>query len=88
MESKEHYVLGADFGSDSVRVVIIDAFDGTVVSSAVSYYKRWREGLFCDPKKNQFRQHPLDYTESFTEAVLEAGSAVSFSSREDESDLH
>ncbi|MGD1832020.1 MAG: ribulokinase [Sphaerochaetaceae bacterium] len=73
MKNNEHYVIGADFGSDSVRVVIIDAADGTVVSSAVSYYRRWKDGLFCDPKKNMFRQHPLDYTESFTEAVVTAG---------------
>ena len=68
----EHYVLGADFGSDSVRVVILDAKDGNVVGSYVSYYQRWKKGLYCDKKINQFRQHPLDYTESLTEAVNKA----------------
>lgn len=69
MEKGKNYVLGADFGSDSVRVVVIDAADGEVVGSAVSYYRRWQEGLYCDPKANQFRQHPLDYLESFEAAV-------------------
>lgn len=75
METGKNYVLGADFGSDSVRVVVIDAANGDMAGSAVSYYKRWKQGLYCDPRANQFRQHPLDYTESFEEAVKEAGRA-------------
>jgi len=65
----EHYVLGADFGSDSVRVVILDAASGSSMGQCVSYYERWKKGLFCDPKNNQFRQHPDDYTESLIKAV-------------------
>ncbi|MDD3791168.1 MAG: ribulokinase [Sphaerochaetaceae bacterium] len=72
MKRNTNYVLGADFGSDSVRVVVIDAADGKMVGSGVSNYKRWREGKYCDPKLNQFRQHPLDYIESFEEAVKKA----------------
>ena len=72
MEKGKNYVLGADFGSDSVRVVVIDAANGDMAGSAVSYYSRWKKGLYCDPRANQFRQHPLDYTESFEEAVREA----------------
>ena len=68
----EHYVLGADFGSDSVRVVILDAKNGDVVGSYVSYYQRWKKGLYCNKQINQFRQHPLDYIESLTEAVNKA----------------
>lgn len=77
MEKRKNYVMGADFGSDSVRLVVIDAADGTMVGSAVSHYKRWSQGLYCDPKINQFRQHPLDYIESFEEAVKEALSGCS-----------
>ncbi|MGI5174364.1 ribulokinase [Treponema sp. OMZ 840] len=69
MKKSEHFVLGADFGSDSVRVVVLDAFDGSVAGSKVSWYPRWKKGLFCNAKENRFRQHPLDYIESFTEAV-------------------
>ena len=38
----------------------------------VSAYRRWSEGLYCNPKLNQYRQHPLDYTESMTESMTEA----------------
>lgn len=56
-------VIGVDFGTDSVRSVLVDASNGQEVSSSVFYYPRWRDGLFCIPSKNQFRQHPLDYVE-------------------------
>lgn len=70
--ANEHFTLGADFGSDSVRVVILDASNGKVAGSYVSYYKRWERKLYCNDKINQFRQHPLDYIESLTEAVNKA----------------
>lgn len=66
------YVLGADFGSDSVRVVIIDAADGRVAGQSVVWYPRWKRGLYCSPRENRFRQHPLDYVESLTDAVTGA----------------
>ncbi len=72
METAKNYVLGADFGSDSVRVVVIDAANGKMAGSSVSNYSRWSKGLYCDPKNNRFRQHPLDYIESFETAVHEA----------------
>jgi L-ribulokinase len=62
-------VLGIDFGTDSCRAVLIDGKDGKEVASHVAYYKRWKEGRYCDPRKNQFRQHPLDYIETMEEAV-------------------
>ena len=56
-------VIGVDFGTDSVRSILIDASNGKEVASDVCYYPRWREGKYCNPSKNQFRQHPLDYIE-------------------------
>jgi len=64
-----HYVIGIDFGTDSVRSIIADTLNGKEVSSRVAYYKRWNEGRFCDPGQNQFRQHPLDYIEGLLESV-------------------
>ena len=63
------YALGLDYGSDSVRALLVNALTGEEVASAVVYYPRWSQGLFCAPAKDQFRQHPLDYTESLVEAV-------------------
>ena len=66
------YVLGIDFGTDSVRALIVATNNGEEIASAVSPYKRWSKGMYCNPKLNQYRQHPLDYTESLTQAIREA----------------
>jgi L-ribulokinase len=63
------YALGLDYGSDSVRALLVNAQTGDEVASTVVYYPRWSKGLFCVPAKDQFRQHPLDYTESLIEAI-------------------
>jgi L-ribulokinase len=72
IKSDENFVIGADFGTDSVRVVILDAVNGKIAGQHVVYYPRWKKGLYCIPKENQFRQHPLDYTESLVDAVTGA----------------
>jgi L-ribulokinase len=69
-------ILGVDFGTDSVRTVVIDAADGRELASAVANYRRWAQGLFCDPARNRFRQHPLDYVEGLTESVRAALAAA------------
>jgi len=73
----EHpYVIGLDFGTDSVRAVIVDPRNGNEVSSAVSWYPRWKQGLYCNPLKNQYRQHPLDYLDSMIRVIREAVSSA------------
>jgi L-ribulokinase len=67
----KHLVIGMDFGTDSVRGLLVDPTNGAVLNSAVSYYKRWKQGLYCVPEKDQYRQHPLDYTESIDEVLTQ-----------------
>ena len=62
--------IGVDFGSDSVRAILVSS-DGKVISSHTHNYSRWANGEFCDASKNIFRQHPLDYIEGL-ETVLKA----------------
>lgn len=66
------YIIGLDYGSDSCRAVITDANNGKEISSSVMYYPRWIEGKFCDPKNNQYRQHPLDYIEVLEGTIKDA----------------
>ncbi len=63
------YALGLDYGTDSVRALLVDLHTGREVATNVVYYPRWKKGLYCQPAKDQFRQHPLDYLESLEQAV-------------------
>lgn len=69
---KNDFVIGIDFGTDSVRCLIVDANSGDQLAAAVQYYSRWKDGLYCDAAANQFRQHPLDYIESMEHAIKSA----------------
>jgi len=71
------YVIGIDYGTDSVRSVVVDTTDGKIAGSSVFEYPRWKQGLFCDPAINQFRQHPLDYLEGLENSVKGALSGLS-----------
>jgi L-ribulokinase len=63
------YVIGIDYGTDSVRSVVVDTANGAIAGTAVYEYPRWKKGLFCDPSGNRFRQHPLDYIEGLEQSV-------------------
>lgn len=63
------YVIGLDYGTDSVRAVLIDTENGAELATSVSYYQRWKQGKFCKPEENQFRQHPLDHIEGLEKTI-------------------
>lgn len=72
----DKFVLGVDFGTDSVRAILVNAGTGEVLSSSIDFYKRWAENKYCDNSMNQFRQHPLDFVESLEAVVTECLSQV------------
>ena len=61
--------IGLDFGTDSVRAVLVDSSDGQVITTSVSEYQRWKQGLYCEPLNYQFRQHPQDHLDSLQAVV-------------------
>jgi L-ribulokinase len=63
--------IGVDYGTDSVRTLLIDAENGEELASSVFEYPRWKKGYFCDPAKNSFRQHPLDHIEGLVYTINE-----------------
>lgn len=75
-----NYCIGVDYGTDSVRCIIVDAANGQEIASSLFYYPRWKDGLYCNASINQFRQHPLDYLEGLEfvikHALVEAGPVV------------
>ena len=72
MGTQKNYVIGADFGTDSVRCMIVDTNNGNMISCSVAAYPRWKEGKYQHPEKAIFRQHPLDYLEAFEKSAAEA----------------
>ncbi len=76
----KHFVLGLDFGTNSVRALIADTSTGEEVASCIHDYTRGRHGVILDEKDPHLaRQHPLDYTEGMEQAVrgaLEAAGAA------------
>jgi L-ribulokinase len=68
---KRKLCIGVDYGTDSIRSVLVDAENGEEKASSVFNYPRWSKGLYCDAMKNQFRQHPLDYIEGLEYTIKE-----------------
>jgi L-ribulokinase len=67
--SNNQLVIGVDYGSDSVRSVIVNAANGEEIASSVFNYPRWRDGKYCVPAENQFRQHPQDYIDGLKTTI-------------------
>src|SRR3989339_66436 len=66
---KETFVIGVDYGTDSVRSIIVNTTTGEEIATAVHHYARWKKGLYCNAAESVFRQHPLDYVEGLTETI-------------------
>lgn len=64
-----NYVIGLDYGSDSVRAVLVEVNSGEELASSTHHYQRWKEKKYCKATENQFRQHPLDHIEGLEETV-------------------
>ena len=68
---KQAFVIGVDYGTDSVRSILVDCGNGKEIASSLFHYPRWKEGRYCDPSSNQFRQHPQDYIEGLEFTIRE-----------------
>ena len=66
------YTIGVDYGTDSVRALVVDTRTGREMGTHVFDYPRWKEGKYCDPSGNRFRQHPLDYLEGLEVSIVGA----------------
>ena len=67
----EACVIGLDYGTDSVRAVLIQTSNGAELASSVFWYPRWKAGRYCDAGASRFRQHPLDHLEGLEHTIRE-----------------
>ena len=59
---KRAFTIGIDFGTNSVRTVVVDATDGREVGTAVFDYPSGDQGILLDPRDPHLaRQNPADY---------------------------
>lgn len=66
----KRYALGVDYGTNSVRALVVDTADGAEVGTAVYHYPSGEHGILLDPKDpNLARQNPADYIEGFYSSV-------------------
>jgi len=64
------YSLGLDFGTNSVRALLVDTASGQEISTAVVNYPSGQAGILLDPKDpNLARQNPADYLEAMVRVV-------------------
>jgi len=56
-----NYVVGLDYGTNSVRALLVKASDGEEVATAVWTYEHGRQGVLLSRDPNLARQHPADY---------------------------
>ena len=72
---KETYVIGIDYGTDSVRALLVDAATGETIADSVFSYPRWGRQEYCSPAEACFRQHPQDYLDGLRHVIGEVVAA-------------
>jgi L-ribulokinase len=61
---------GTDFGTNSVRALIVRTADGVEAGTSTCIYPSGREGVLLDPRNPHVaRQHPGDYLEAMRTCV-------------------
>jgi len=58
---KAAYTIGLDYGTNSVRALVVNTSNGREVASAVWNYASGKDGVILSRDPNLARQHPADY---------------------------
>ncbi len=66
------YTIGLDYGTNSVRALIVSLEDGREVGTATWNYARGENGILLSRDPNLARQHPGDYLEGAQNTIREA----------------
>jgi L-ribulokinase len=70
MAKAARFSLGIDYGTNSVRTLVVDASNGRELGSCVYDYPSGKEGILLDAKDpNLARQNPADYIKGFFASV-------------------
>ena len=71
------FTIGIDYGTNSVRAVVVDCADGRTVGTDVFAYPSGDQGILLDPRQPHLaRQNPADYIAGLRESVRAALAAA------------
>jgi L-ribulokinase len=65
------YTIGLDYGTNTVRALLVDAADGREIATSVWAYAHGTQGVILANDPNLARQHPQDYLRG-AQAVIQA----------------
>lgn len=66
------YAIGLDYGTNSVRTIIVDVANGQEIAAAVWGYSNGTNGVILSRDPNLARQHPADYEAGAEKTIVEA----------------
>jgi L-ribulokinase len=72
MSTKSKYTIGLDYGTNSVRTLIVDTATGREVGTAVWGYEHGTDGVILSRDPNLARQHPADYVKGAEVTIKKA----------------
>jgi L-ribulokinase len=75
------YTIGLDYGTNSVRALIVNVANGAEVAAAVWTYAHGTQGVILSRDPNLARQHPLDYVNGAEITIKQALAAAKKSMR-------
>ena len=69
-EMRQAFTIGVDYGTSSVRALVVDCADGRELGTAVFDYPSGEQGVLLDPRHPHLaRQNPADYVLGLQQAV-------------------
>ena len=67
------FTIGVDFGTNSVRAIVVSTADGRTLGTSVFNYPSGHQGILLDARDPHFaRQHPGDYLDGLKASVVGA----------------
>jgi len=70
------YAIGLDYGTNSVRALVLDTAHGREVGTAVWNYEHGTQGVILGRDPNLARQHPADYVKGAEVTIRQALAAA------------
>ena len=74
--SRHIYAIGLDYGTNSVRALIVDTANGREIATAVWNYEHGDAGVILSRDPNLARQHPADYVKGAEITIQQALAAA------------